>query len=122
MGALNNAIPFSLIVWAQVAIDSGLAAILNATTPLFTVLLAHVLTRDERLTRGRIAGVLFGIAGVAVLVGPEVLGELGAEGLAIWAAILMSKRSSKPGPDPDFQRSIFARRGELLQAGLLRQS
>ncbi len=78
MGALNNLIPFSLIVWAQVAIDSGLAAILNATTPLFTVVLAHYLTRDERMTRGRFAGVVFGIAGVAVLVGPEALGQLGA--------------------------------------------
>ncbi len=77
MGALNNLIPFSLIVWAQVAIDSGLAAILNATTPLFTVVLAHCLTRDERMTRGRFAGMVFGIAGVAVLVGPEALGQLG---------------------------------------------
>jgi drug/metabolite transporter (DMT)-like permease len=87
MGALNNLIPFSLIVWGQVTIDSGLAAILNATTPLFAVLLAHVLTRDERLTRGRVAGVLLGLAGVAVLVGPRVLGELGAEGLAQLAVL-----------------------------------
>ena len=50
MGALNNLIPFSLIVWGQTQIASGLAAILNATTPLFTVVLAHLLTRDERLT------------------------------------------------------------------------
>ena len=50
MGALNNAIPFSLIVWGQPRIDSGVASILNATTPIFTVLLAHTLTSDERLT------------------------------------------------------------------------
>jgi drug/metabolite transporter (DMT)-like permease len=87
MGALNNAIPFSLIVWGQVTIDSGLAAILNATTPLFTVVLAHFLTRDERLTRGRAAGVLLGLAGVAVLVGPEVLVELGDQGLAQLAVL-----------------------------------
>jgi drug/metabolite transporter (DMT)-like permease len=87
MGALNNVIPFSLIVWGQVTIDSGLAAILNATTPLFTVMLTHVLTRDERLTRGRAAGVLLGLAGVAVLVGPEVLVELGAQGLAQLAVL-----------------------------------
>ncbi|MBM3573802.1 MAG: hypothetical protein FJX52_15815 [Alphaproteobacteria bacterium] len=49
MGALNNAIPFSLIFTGQQHISSGMAAILNATTPLFTVLLAHVFTRDERL-------------------------------------------------------------------------
>jgi drug/metabolite transporter (DMT)-like permease len=82
MGALNNLIPFSLIVWGQVTIDSGLASILNATTPLFTVALAHVLTRDERMTRGRALGVLLGLGGVAVLVGPGVLGALGAQGLA----------------------------------------
>ena len=87
MGALNNLIPFSLIVWGQVTIDSGLAAILNATTPLFAVLLAHVLTRDERLTRGRAAGVLLGLAGVAVLVGPEALGQFGAAGLAQLAVL-----------------------------------
>ena len=73
MGALNNFIPFSLIVWGQVYIDSGLAAILNATTPLFTVLLAHLLTRDERLTPGRAAGVLIGFLGVVVLIGLGLL-------------------------------------------------
>ncbi len=87
MGALNNLIPFSLIVWGQVTIDSGLAAILNATTPLFAVVLAHVLTRDERMTRGRAAGVLLGLAGVAVLVGPEALGQFGAQGLAQLAVL-----------------------------------
>jgi drug/metabolite transporter (DMT)-like permease len=87
MGALNNLIPFSLIVWGQVTIDSGLAAILNATTPMFTVVLAHFLTRDERMTRGRAAGVLLGLSGVAVLVGPEVLGQLGAQELAQLAVL-----------------------------------
>jgi drug/metabolite transporter (DMT)-like permease len=76
MGILNNALPFTLIVWGQTRIDSGLAAILNATTPLFTVGLAHVMTDDERLTPGRVAGVALGFAGVVVLVGPETLGGL----------------------------------------------
>jgi drug/metabolite transporter (DMT)-like permease len=48
MGALNNVLPFSLIFWGQREIASGLAAILNATTPLFTVLVAHLLTPDEK--------------------------------------------------------------------------
>jgi drug/metabolite transporter (DMT)-like permease len=76
MGALNNALPFTLIVWGQVRIDSGLAAILNATTPLFAVALAHVATADERLTRNRVAGVSLGFAGVVVLVGPDALAGL----------------------------------------------
>lgn len=81
MGALNNAIPFSLIVWGQVHIDSGLASVLNGTTPIFTVVLAHFLTRDERMTPGKMAGVLFGLGGVVVLIGPEALRGLGLHGL-----------------------------------------
>ena len=81
MGGLNNAIPFGLIVWGQVHIDSGLASVLNGTTPIFTVILAHFLTRDERMTPGKMAGVLFGLAGVAVLIGPEALHGLGLQGL-----------------------------------------
>lgn len=82
MGLLNNVIPFSLIAWGMTHITSGLASILNATTPLFTVLLAHALTGDERLTRARLAGVLIGLAGVVVLIGPEALRGLGGDVLA----------------------------------------
>ncbi len=77
MGALNNLIPFTLIVWGQTHIASGLASILNAATPLFTVVLAHLLTHDEKMTPNRLAGVVLGLAGVAVLIGPEVLRGLG---------------------------------------------
>jgi drug/metabolite transporter (DMT)-like permease len=82
MGLLNNAIPFSLIVWGQTHIASGLASILNATTPLFTVLVAHVLTADERLSTNRAAGILIGLAGVIVLIGPQALAGLGEDVLA----------------------------------------
>src|SRR5499426_3843093 len=74
MGLLNNVVPMSLILWGQTTIGSGLAAILNASTPLFTVLLAHIFTRDERLTVHKIGGVLFGLAGVTVMIGPDALG------------------------------------------------
>lgn len=87
MGLLNNAIPFSLIVWGQTQIASGLASILNATTPLFTVLVAHVLTADERLTRARLAGVLLGIAGVVVMIGPAAMADLGRDVLAQLAVL-----------------------------------
>ncbi|MCC7272323.1 MAG: DMT family transporter [Alphaproteobacteria bacterium] len=69
MGFANNVVPFGLIVWGQGHIASGLASILNATTPLFTVVVAHFLTRDEPMTAARLAGVVLGLAGVAVLVG-----------------------------------------------------
>jgi drug/metabolite transporter (DMT)-like permease len=84
MGLLNNAVPFTLFVWGQGHIASGLAAILNATTPLFTVLVAHVLTRDERLTAGKAAGVIVGFAGVVVMLGPDLLAGLGT---GLWAQL-----------------------------------
>jgi drug/metabolite transporter (DMT)-like permease len=77
MGALNNALPFALLVWGQHHIASGLASILNATTPLFTVLVAHGLTRDERLSWAKGAGVMAGLAGVVVMLGPDLLRGLG---------------------------------------------
>lgn len=79
MGLLNNVIPFCLIVWGQTHIASGLAAILNATTPLFGVIVAHMLTPDEKLTVNRLAGVIIGISGVAVMIGPSVLGHFGSD-------------------------------------------
>jgi drug/metabolite transporter (DMT)-like permease len=82
MGVLNNLIPFSLIFWGQTRITGSLAAILNATTPLFTVVLAHLLTRDERLTPNRLAGVILGLAGVVMMIGPQALRELGLHLLA----------------------------------------
>jgi drug/metabolite transporter (DMT)-like permease len=88
MGLLNNAIPFGLIVWGQQYIESGMAAILNASTPLFTVLFAHYLTRDERLTPGRLAGVLLGLAGVILLIGPGALA--GADNHALGQAAMIA--------------------------------
>ncbi len=82
MGLLNNLIPFSLIFWGQTQITSGLAAILNSTTPLFAVVLAHRLTQDETLTANRLAGVLLGISGVAILIGPDAWGGLGVNVIA----------------------------------------
>lgn len=82
MGLLNNAIPFGLIVWSQTEIASGVAAILNATTPLFTVLVAHVATADEKITPARLLGVGLGFAGVAAMIGTEATGRMGSETLA----------------------------------------
>src|SRR5574342_263634 len=87
MGLLNNVIPMSLILWGQTRIGSGLAAILNASTPLITVLLAHVFTADERMTPNKVGGVLFGMAGVTVMIGPSALGGLNGD-LASRLAVL----------------------------------
>lgn len=69
MGTINNAIPFSLIVWGQTQIASGLASILNATTPLFTVVVATCLLTDERATPLKVLGVVIGFLGVVVMIG-----------------------------------------------------
>ena len=88
MGFLNNAFPFTMFVWAQQSIASGLAAIINAMTPFFTVLLAHALTTDERMSSGKVAGVLFGIAGVIVLIGPGALAGLDRDVVAELVCLL----------------------------------
>jgi drug/metabolite transporter (DMT)-like permease len=87
MGLLNNVVPFSLIFWAQTEIASGLAAILNATSPLFTALLAQVLTKDERLTPAKLSGIALGIGGVAVLVGVEAAAAVQASLLPLLACL-----------------------------------
>lgn len=80
MCLLNNVLPFSLIVWGQGHIASGLASILNATTPLFTVLVAHALTTDEKVTAGKLLGVALGFCGVTVMIGGTALREPGQGG------------------------------------------
>lgn len=76
MGLVNNALPFSLIMWGQTHIESGLASILNATTPLFTFVLAHFLTTDERMSRRGLAGIGIGFLGALALIGPGALAGL----------------------------------------------
>jgi drug/metabolite transporter (DMT)-like permease len=91
MGALNNAIPFSLIFWGQTSIGSGLASILNGTTAVFGAVVAGILLVDEPLTVRKIIGGLFGILGVAVIIGldaltnfdPRNLGQLAILGAAL---------------------------------------
>ncbi len=87
MGFLNNLIPFILITWGQTHIASGLASILNATTPLFGIVVAHYFTTDEKMSPGRLTGVLIGFIGVVAMVGPAALGGLSANVLAQIAVI-----------------------------------
>lgn len=73
MGALNNAIPFSLIFWGQTQIESGLASILNGTTAMFGAVVAGLLLADEPLTKNKLVGAALGLVGVAFIMGPGVL-------------------------------------------------
>ena len=102
LGLGNNALPFALIAWGQTHLPSGLASILNAATPLFTVLAAHVLTTEEKLNRLKLVGTAAGMAGVAWLTGPDLL--WGAS-VNVWAefAVLLAALSYALS-------AIFARR------------
>lgn len=82
MGALNNAIPFSLIFWGQTEIGSGLASILNSTTAFFGVIVAGVMLSDEALTTRKIIGAMFGVFGVAVIMGLDALMNFDLQNLA----------------------------------------
>ena len=77
MGIFNNVIPMSLIVFSQNSISVGLASILNSITPLFTILVAHMTTNDERLTFRKLVGISCGIMGVVLLMGPELVDNFG---------------------------------------------
>ena len=85
MGFVNNALPHTLIFFGQTEIGAGLASILNATTPIFTVLIANRFTTDEKLTTAKLAGCVAGLAGTAVLIGP---GLTNAASVPLWALVL----------------------------------
>jgi len=108
MGFLNNVIPFCLIVWGQHSITSGLASILNATTPLWTVAVAGGFLRDEPMTKQKLAGLVIGFAGVIVMIGPDAvvaqdrLATLACLGAALSYAFagVFGRRFRRFGVDP----------------------
>lgn len=87
MGALNNALPFSLIFWGQTQIESGLASILNGTTAMFGAVMAGILLRDEPLTSQKLIGAALGFLGVAVIMGPSTLTSFDPRNLAQLAVL-----------------------------------
>ncbi|WP_019171475.1 DMT family transporter [Pseudaminobacter salicylatoxidans] len=86
LALLNNVIPFSLIFIGQTELGAGLASVLNATTPFWTLVIANFLTNDEKLTRNKLAGILLGIAGTAVMIGPSLLHAMGGP---LWAKLAL---------------------------------
>ena len=87
LALLNNVIPFSLVFTGQTEIDAGLASVFYATTPLWTILVANLLTSDEKLTTLKLTGVGIGIAGAAVMIGQGLLANLGGPAWAKFAVI-----------------------------------
>jgi drug/metabolite transporter (DMT)-like permease len=106
MSILNNVVPFTLLVWGQTRVASGAASILLATTPIFTTVMAHYFTTDEKITAARGIGVGFGVLGVAVMLGTASLSTFGGSfvgELAIVGAAVAYAASS-----------VFARRFNRL--------
>ncbi|MDH6232447.1 drug/metabolite transporter (DMT)-like permease [Mesorhizobium soli] len=86
LALLNNVIPFSLIFLGQTELGAGLASVLNATTPFWTLIVANLMTDDEKLTPSKLAGILLGIAGTAVMIGPSLLDAMGGP---LWAKLAL---------------------------------
>lgn len=84
LAVLNNIIPFSLIFIGQTELGAGLASVINATTPFWTILVANVLTTDEKLNWNKMSGILLGVAGTGVMIGPGLLAGLGGP---VWAKL-----------------------------------
>jgi drug/metabolite transporter (DMT)-like permease len=106
LALINNVAPFSLLVWIQTHLASGLVSILNATTPVFTVVVAHLFTVEEKLDPRRLAGALVGLAGVAAMIGPALLGGFADHLVAELAALLAALSYAAA--------SVFARRFRRL--------
>jgi drug/metabolite transporter (DMT)-like permease len=108
MATWNNVVPFTLLIWGQSHIASGLASILNAATPFFAVMLASLLIQEERFTLNRIIGVVIGFLGVVVLIGPDLLTMVGDSVLAQLACLGAALSYAFAG--------VFARKSTIFQA------
>ncbi len=91
MALMQNAIPFVLFAWGEQYIDSALAAILNGTTPLFTLVLAHFFINDDRMTPAKLIGTLVGFGGLALLIAPSLLGGVQA---TVWGLLAVTLASA----------------------------
>lgn len=129
MGAVNTAIPFTLISWGETKIDSGLASILNGTVPLFTIIFAHLWLHDEKITLPRLGGLIVGFIGVVVLMSRDldpqgiqgdVWGQLAVVAAAVCYAIALtfSRRYLRNQP-PVVQSTLVALIADGLMWGVI---
>ena len=114
LALLNTALPFVLIPWGETRIASGLAAVLNGTTPLFTLIIAHFWLRDERITRARVAGLAAGFAGVVVL----MVRDLGTGADNLWGQAAVLAASCSYAVAATFARRYLRGQPPVLQAAV----
>lgn len=117
MGAVNTAIPFTLISWGETQIDSGLASILNGTVPLFTIIIAHFWLHDEKITLPRIAGLIVGFVGVVVLVSSDI-GPQGVRG-NIWGQVAVIGASMCYATAITFSRKYLRGQPPVVQSTMV---
>jgi len=113
LGISNVAIPFFLISWGEQSIDSAVAAILDATVPLFTIIIAHFALRDDKMTVPKVLGLLIGFAGVIVLMSKDIgstIGPILGQGAVVLACAFYAGSS------------VFARRSTENVSGILRSA
>jgi drug/metabolite transporter (DMT)-like permease len=119
LALLNNIIPFTLMFAGQTEIGAGLASILNATTPFWTMILANLLTDDEKLSWNKVAGVGLGMAGTAVMIGPGVFAGLGGP---VWAKLALIGTALSYGCAAIFARRFRALPPQIVATGQLTAS
>jgi drug/metabolite transporter (DMT)-like permease len=112
LGVTSVAIPFFLITWGELSIDSAVASILNATVPLFTIVIAHLFLHDDRMTAQRVAGLFVGFIGVIVLLSEDLIAGTNSSLLGQAAVILASIFYAAS--------SVYARRKTQSAPGLVR--
>jgi drug/metabolite transporter (DMT)-like permease len=113
LGIINIAIPFFLISWGELSIDSAVASILNATVPLFTILIAHFLLQDDKMTAPKVLGLLLGFAGVVILMSKDIGASLGS--LLGQLAVVLASLCYAGG-------AVYARRTTHDMPGILRSA
>lgn len=113
LGVANIAIPFFLISWGELAIDSAVASILNATVPLFTILIAHYLLHDDKMTVPKVMGLLMGFAGVVVLMSKDIGSSIGS--VLGQLAIVLASAFYAGG-------AVYARRTTAEMPGIMRSA
>jgi drug/metabolite transporter (DMT)-like permease len=114
LGLINIAIPFFLITWGEQSIDSAVASILNATVPMFTVVIAHFFTSDDKMTTPRVLGILIGFVGVAILFSEDL--SAGAKSSVIGQVAVVVASLSYAASYVYARRNTQAVRGEIRGA------